>query len=125
MRSFQKSRKLKYIMRSKLFLMFLGIVIFAFIYSMFGFVDKMEETSKNRKIVEDKIIELEKSKEKLNSEIVKLKTEKGVEESIREKFGLAKEGENMIMVIDDKNSAEIQEEPDSGSFWSIIKGWFK
>ena len=85
----------------------------------------MEETGKNRKIVEDKITELEKSKEKLNSDITKLKTEQGIEESIREKFGLAKEGENMILIIDDKNSSEIPKNTDSGGFFSFLKNLFK
>ena len=121
MRSFQKSGRLKRIIQSKTFLIFFGIVILAFIYSMFDFIGKMEETGKNRKIVEDKITELEKSKEKLNSDITKLKTEQGIEESIREKFGLAKEGENMILIIDDKNSSEIPKNTDSGGFFSWLK----
>lgn len=125
MRSFQKSGRLKRIIQSKTFLIFFGIVILAFIYSMFDFIGKMEETGKNRKIVEDKITELEKSKEKLNSDITKLKTEQGIEESIREKFGLAKEGENMILIIDDKNSSEIPKNTDSGGFFSFLKNLFK
>jgi len=125
MRNFQKSGRLRHLMQSKFFLIFLGVVILSFFFSMFSFMGKMEETVRNRKIVEDKITKLEKSKGKLNSDITKLKTEKGVEENIRDKFGLAKEGENMILIIDDKNQTEMQKEPDSGSFWSIIKNWFK
>lgn len=125
MRSFQKKERLKHIMQSKFFLMFLSIIILAFIYSMFSFINKMEETSKNRKIVENKIAELEKSKEKLNSDIIKLKTGKGIEESIREKFGLAKEGENMILIIDDKNSTEPQGKSDTSWFSSFFQSLFK
>lgn len=121
MRSFQKSGKLKHLMQSKLFLIFLGIVILVFVFSVFSFMGKMEETSKNRKIAEDKITELEKSKEKLNSDITNLKTEKGVEENIRNKFGLAKEGENMILVVDDKSSSEVPKNTDSGGFFSWLK----
>lgn len=112
-------------MQSKLFLIFLGIVILAFLYSMFSFVGRMEETSKNRKIVEDKIAELEKSKEKLNSDIAKLKTEQGIEENIREKFGLAKEGENMILVVDDKNTSQAGQNENSSGFFSWLKNLFK
>ncbi len=125
MKNFQKGGKWKHIMQSKLFLMFLGVVILVFIYSMFGLVGKMEETSRNRKIAEDKITELEKSKEKLNSDISKLKTEQGVEENIREKFGLAKEGENMILVVDDKNSAQTGKTENSGGFFSWLKSLFQ
>ena len=86
---------------------------------------KMEETSKNKEIVQNKIAELEKSKEALNSEINKLKTENGIEENIRVKFGLGKVGENMILVIDDKNSVDAQKKTDSGGFFSFFKNLFK
>lgn len=125
MRNFQKNGRLKHLMQSKTFLIFFGIIIIIFFHSMFGFVGKMEETIKNKKIVEDKIIELEKSKEKLNSDIVKLKTDKGIEENIREKFGLVKEGENMILVVEDKNLKKEQRETNSADFWSWFRGLFK
>lgn len=125
MRSFQKNGKLKHVMQSKLFLIFLGIVILVFVFSVFSFWGKMEETSKNRKIAEDKITELEKSKEKLNSDIANLKTEKGVEENIRNKFGLAKEGENMILIVDDKGSSEVPKNTNSGGFFSWLKSLFQ
>ena len=86
---------------------------------------KMEETKKNRQIVEDKISELEKSKEKLNADLKKLDTQEGTEENIREKFGLAKEGENMVLIVEDKNNKEGAKESDSSGFFSIIKSWFK
>jgi len=125
MKSFQKRRRLRYIIQSKPFLIFLGVFIFVFIFSVFDFMNKMEKAIKNRKIIEDKIIELEKSKEKLNSDIVKLKTEEGIEENIRDKFGLAKEGENMILIIDDKNLSEVEENINSKGFFSFLKNWFK
>jgi cell division protein FtsB len=112
-------------MQSKPFLIFLGIVILVFIFSTFSFMSKMEETIKNRKIEEAKIAELEKSKEKLNSDISKLKTEAGVEEIIRENYGVAKEGENMIMITDDKNSPAAQPKADEGGFFSFLKNLFK
>lgn len=125
MRSFQKNGRFKHIIQSKTSLIFLGIVIIVFIYSMFGFIGKMEETIKNRKIIEDKIAELEQSKEKFNTDINNLKTDKGVEESIRDKFGLAKEGENLIMITDDKNSPDTQKDTKNSGFFSFITNLFK
>ena len=125
MRSFQKSGRLRYVIQSKLFLIFLGIIILGFFFNIFSFMNKMGETSRNKETIEDKVTELEKSKEKLNSEIIKLKTEKGIEENIREKFGLAKEGEEMIVIIEDKNSEEAEKKMDSEGFFSFLKNWFK
>jgi cell division protein FtsB len=125
MKSFQKKERFKQIMQSKIFLVFLGIVILTFFFSMFSLMRKMEDTRNNRKIIENKIAELEKSKAEFNSEITKLKTEAGVEESIREKFGLAKEGENMIMIVDDKKTQKTEPEVNSLGLWVFLKNLFK
>ncbi len=125
MRNFQKKGKWSQIIQSKFFLIFLGMIIFIFIFSMFSLVSKMEETIQNKKIIANKIKELEKTRKNLNSEIDKLKTSEGVEESIREKFGLAKNGENMIMVVDDKNKTKSEENTTSNGFFSFLKNWFK
>ena len=81
-------------------------------------------TRENRKIAENKVQELELEKEKLSSDIAKLKTEKGIEENIREKFGLAKEGEGMIVIVEDKNPQTEQNDFSEG-FFSFFKSWFK
>ena len=125
MRNFQKEGRFRHITQSKTFLIFLGLVILFFIFSIYNFMGKMEETAKNKKIVEDKIAELEKSKEKFNADITNLKTENGVEESIRDKFGLAKDGENMILITDDKNKPAETPKTDSGGFFTFLKSWFK
>ncbi len=123
--SFQKSGKWRKITQSKFFLVFLGLVIAAFVYNLIGLSKKMEETIKNKKIVEDKITELGNSKDKLSSDISKLKTNEGVEANIREKFGLAKEGEGMVVIVDDKNSDNPPKIPNSSGFFSFLKNLFK
>ena len=124
MRNFQKKSKARNIMQSKPFLVFLGLIIIVFVFSIFGFVSKMEETAKNKKIVENKIAELEKSENVYSSDIANLKTQQGVEENIREKFGLAKDGENMIMITNDNTNIATQNTNSSG-FFSFFKNLFK
>jgi cell division protein FtsB len=75
-------------------------------------------------VVENKVIELQKQKEKLSLDIEKLKTDEGVEESIRTKFGLAKEGEGEIVIVEDKNPSPPVEKSDGG-FFSFLKNLFK
>ena len=106
MRNFQEKSKLRHIMQSKPVLVLLGIIILIFAWSIIQLIGKAGETAKNRKIAEDKIIELHKGKEKLSSDIAKLNTDSGIEENIREKFGLAKEGKSMIVIVEDKNLSE-------------------
>lgn len=85
---------------------------------------KMQITTENRKIAENKVTELEKEKEKLSTDISKLKTENGVEESIREKFPVAKEGENVIVIVDDKTPPAVPKQ-ESGGFFSFLRNFFK
>jgi len=125
MKNFQKSNKLRNIVQSKLVLFLLAILALFFIWNMIGLFDKMQDTIKNRKIVEDKINELQKDKEKLSSDIASLNTDKGIEESIRDKFGLAKEGEGMIVVVEDKNSLEVKKNEEDKGFFSFLKNLFK
>ena len=112
-------------MQSMPVLIFLGVVILVFAWGVLGFMGKMQETVRNKKIAEDKIAELQKQKDKLSSDIAKLKTDAGVEASIRDKFGLAKEGEGLIVVVDDKNQTATAVDSQAGGFWSWFKNLFK
>jgi hypothetical protein len=124
MKSFQKKRGFRNIMQSRPVLGLLGILLFIFTFGLIGFMGKMQITIENRKIAENKVTELQAMKDKLSSDISKLKTDSGVEESIRDKFGLAKEGEGEIVIVDDKNTPKIPKQ-ESSSFFSFLKNLFK
>lgn len=124
MRSFQQKKGFRNILQSRPILALLVILLFVFAWGVMGFMGKMEITIENRKIAEYKVAQLKQEKEKLSSDIAKLNTEGGVEESIREKFGLAKEGEAIIVIVEDKNKPKV-EEKNTGGFFSFLKNWFK
>lgn len=124
MKNFQEKRRFRAILESRPILIFLFILTLVFAWSVFGFIGKAEEASKNKKIVEDKILELQKQKERLSSDIQNLQTNKGQEEAVREKFGLVKEGEGLIVVVTDKNQPEVKELEKKG-FFSFLKNMFR
>jgi cell division protein FtsB len=124
-RNFQEKRSLKHILQSKPVLILLSIMVLVFAWSVLGLLGRMQETAQNKKIAEDKITELQKRKGSLSSEIDDLKTEQGVEENIREKFGLAKDGEGMIIIEDDKNQVATPPGAESNAFFSFFKNIFK
>jgi cell division protein FtsB len=124
MKNFQTKRK-KSFWQSWIFLMFFFAIILIFAWNVFAFWRKMQDTSQNRKIAEDKISQLQKQRNELTDDIAKLNTEAGVEEAIRDKFGLVKEGENMIVIVEDKNK-EVPPVPSRFSrFWGYLKGLFE
>ena len=124
MKSFQQKRGFRNIVHSKAVLVLLAILLLFFAWGVIGFMGKMMLTIENRKIAENKLTQLQQEKEKLSTDISKLKSQDGVEESIREKFGLAKEGEGVIVIVDDKNESKV-EDKSSGGFWGFLKNLFK
>lgn len=124
MSNIKRKKAWKNIFESKPVLAFLAIIVLAFAWSVMGFFLKMQGAIERKEISENQFAELKEKKEKLSSDIAKLKTDEGVEESIREKFGLAKEGEGLIVIVEDKNSADAIE-AESGGLWSFLKNLFK
>ena len=124
MRNFQQKMEFKSIMQSVPVLVVLIIVLLFFAWGVIRFMIKLNETSKNRKIAEMKVSELTQAKMKLSSDIESLNTERGLEENIREKFGLAKEGENLIIILDDKNALNLKDKKPNW-FTLFLSKWFK
>lgn len=107
MRDFQQKdrrRPFRRILESWPFLFLFVIILVFFISGVFSFLIKMNDTIKNKKIAEDKVYELKKRKDQLIVDIDNLNTDKGKEKVFRENFGLGKEGEGMIVVVEDKSS---------------------
>jgi len=123
--NFQRKRVWRNIVQSKPVLILLGVLILFFVWNILGFWNKMEETGKNKKMVEDKVAALKQQKEKLSSDINSLKTDQGKEKLFRENFGLAKEGENMIVVVEDKNPPATPKTASSSGFFSFFRNLFK
>lgn len=86
---------------------------------------KLQKTAKNKEMAEAKVLELRKTKESLSAEISALETEEGLEENIREKFGLAKEGEELIVVVDEKDVISEEESDRKNWFARFLDNWFR
>jgi cell division protein FtsB len=125
MRNFQRKQIWRDVIESKPVLISLGIGILIFAWSVFGLWNKMEDTAKNKKIAENQITSLEQQKEKLTSDINSLNTDEGKEKVFRENFGLAKEGENEIVILDNTNLPAVPAPASSSGFFGFLKGLFK
>lgn len=112
-------------MQSKPVLIFLGILVLIFAWNVLNFWNKMEDTAKNKKIVENKVATLKQQKENYLSEINNLNTDQGKEKFFRESLGLAKEGEDMIVVVEDKTPIQEPKPSSFSGFFSFFKNLFK
>jgi cell division protein FtsB len=103
--------------------LFCIVVVFA--YNIVGLAIKERETAKKKALMLDQIDTLHKREQVLSSDIARLKTTEGVEDTIRDKYQVAKPGEKMVIIVDDK---ALQSNPDTTSsehsFWGYIKKFF-
>lgn len=111
-------------MESRPVLAFFGVVVLIFAWSVFGLFGKMQETIKNKNEAEQKLTGLQQQKDKLSTDISKLSTDEGKQESIREKFGWALPGEGVIVVTDDKTTAQAGAGAESSGFFGWLKSLF-
>ncbi|MBU0999365.1 septum formation initiator family protein [Patescibacteria group bacterium] len=125
MRNLEWRRSWGNIVQSKPFLILFGIIILLFSWNIFGFWNKMQETAKNERMVEDKVFALRQQKEDISSEINSLNSDQGKEKFFRENLGLAKEGENVTIIVEDENSPENPEDTSTPWFISFFKNLFK
>ena len=62
--------------------------------------------------------------EALKERTARLETERGVEEELRERFLVAKEGEEVIILVDAPPQALDTDIPAPKGIWDTIRGWF-
>jgi cell division protein FtsB len=124
MRNSQGKKKLKNLLESWPILIILFFLILFFTWQIIDFWGKMQDTKRNRKIAEEKVIALKESKKQLETDIAKLETNQGVEETIRNKFGLVKEGEGVIVIVEDQNANKVEVKKEN-SFFSFFKNLFR
>lgn len=104
------------------------IIIFGFLvifgYNMIGLIGKERETSNKKELVLNQIEVMKQREQELLKNTAKLETEEGKEEIIREKYQVSKEGEKIIIIVDEEDTeTEVTENEDHG-FVNWIKKIF-
>lgn len=122
MRNFQQKKRWRSVVESWPVLILLSILLLFFAWGIIGLFRRMQVTTENRKIAEIKLQELQRKKEIFTTDVAKLGSEGGVEESIREKFPVVKEGEGLIIVVDDKDKAP-EPTQEKKSIFSYLLFW--
>jgi cell division protein FtsB len=88
-------------------------------------------TYKNSKIAGQKTRQVETDLERLKNQEANLvaslndmNTDFGVEKSLREKFGIIKEGEVAVIIIEDEEVEEAPIERENKGFWNFLRNIF-
>ena len=117
-------------MRTKMFYSW-AILFILIIFSgvlLFGVVDiikKSQQTKKNKEVATKQLITLQGQNIQLESMVKDLKTEQGVESSIRDRFSMVKDGEEFVIIVDDTEKENIEDNKRNGrSFIQFFKNLF-
>lgn len=91
--------------RLLMFALFVLVVIAATgVWSAFG---KQRESGEMRREAELRLADLAERSDQLNAKLVRLETDRGKEEALRERYELGREGERLIVIVD----APVPEKP--------------
>jgi cell division protein FtsB len=125
MLEFQEKRKVKRLLYSRLTLVVLLLIIAWLLKSVWGVYEKQQYTKGNLEKTNADLAELKGREQMLSSEIEWLKTESGTEAEIRDKYGLVKPGEEVIVIVDKGGSNTTDSDLDKRSFWQKIVNWLQ
>lgn len=117
MLNFHEKRKWRNIVYSRPVLAVLGFLILLFSFSVFGAYQKERDTNENKEQREEILTDMEERESMLREEIDRLSTEKGIEEEIRSKFEVSRDGEGIIIIVEPRGGEEPVQKIEKKSFW--------
>ncbi|MEQ1500285.1 MAG: hypothetical protein ABL917_02875 [Parcubacteria group bacterium] len=119
----QQKRKVRGFMYHRATSAVLFVIVLFALHSTWSVYKKKIDSEELKAISVSQVDLLKKRETDLISKIDKLATVYGVEEEIRSKFSVAKEGESMVVIVpDDKQKASSTSQKEG--IWYIIKNLF-
>ncbi len=121
MRTFEKREDPIRLMRRRLVILALLALVFVGVRGVWGVYQKEHESRALRAETEMRLAELKIREADLRRDMAALKSERGIEEVLREEYELAKEGEGVIVIVDPSEPALKDPEP---TRMQRIGSWF-
>lgn len=122
---FQERKKIRKFLYSKVTIAVLFVVLFAVGKGAWSIHQKAEIARSERDIARRALSELEARTTELQTSLVVLKSERGIEEAVRQKYTVAKPGEEVVVVVDDSlKKGENGEAMAGRSLWQSFVSFF-
>lgn len=124
MDDFRQKQKMRKVMYSKWMFGVLGLLLCVMVWKTWGIFQK--ERMAHRVLEESRLehAALAQQAEELSTDIDHLNTEEGLEEVVRDRYGVAKDGEQVIVLIEEE-STEFSKEGEETGFWAKVKAFFR
>jgi len=122
MRFFRK-RHIKRALYAKVVIAVLAVIVIFTIGNTWDIYKKASFAKQKRDEAVKELQSLQERKESLSLSVASLDTKRGIEEEVRSKFGVVKEGEEVVVIIDETSDKKSPESKKSG-FWHTVVSFF-
>ena len=120
----KKRQKVRRRVYSKITAAGLIILFLLLIRPTWNIYQKSKEAKQNLREAEHELVTLEARRNELQRDLDYVKSEPGFDQEIRDKFGVAKKDETMIVIVRDEPKEVVAAPAPKSSFWARFKGWF-
>ncbi len=126
MKEFQDKRKTERRLYSKFTIVVLVIILLFLIKGTWDIYQKDRQSLNDLAISNKELADLQSRNDYLSGQVAKLETTSGQEEEIRQKFQVAKPGENVIIIVPSASGTVASSTPGGvfGGIWEFIKNLF-
>ena len=120
---FQEKKKIRSVIYSKLFLLVLLLILIWLIFSIFVIYKKYRVSREGADRTAAEVYDLKNRETDLQTKIDNLEKATGVENEIRNKYLMSKEGEKVIVLVEDQEATATATsgEMDTKSWWQKLK----
>ena len=125
MLQFEEKRKFRKVLYSKATLCLLFLVLAFIGRATYRVYEKERDSAENLAIVERQYNDLQKRDDNLHADIKRLSSSPGIEKELRDKFRVAKEGEQMAVIVDSQASTESENEPPAMPWYVQLWNWIR
>ena len=123
MLDFQQKRKVRSWMYNRVTIGLIFLIFVVVLHSTWVVYKKKVESAELRDISLKNVETLRNRSEDLQAKIDRLNTKQGIEEEVRSKFSVAKDNENMVIIVQDESTSS--ESVKKVGVWQKIMSIFK
>jgi cell division protein FtsB len=123
MREFEKKRKIRKFIYSKFIILVLLLLLFLLVRGTMGVYQKSKESNGRENSSAVSLSKLENRKSQLEKDLEILNSNVGIEEQLRTRYSFSREGEKVIIIIDE--DVEEIAVPEKKGIVDKTVSWFK
>lgn len=124
MREFQERNRAKKFLHSRYAILLLLILCLILGRGLWGIYKKYDKSREIADKLQNELVALEEKQAKLNKAIGDLDTPEGKEREVRDRFGVVKAGEKMVVLVDESPVPKQQGSAFEESWWAKFWGFF-